>query len=135
MTTELSLPETAEAWWKLAQQMPRVAGPWQMHYTEEQRVQVMMVRRDIRTYEPVVMAYGPHFHIKNLDDPDRERRWWIAAFQGDSRFMGCAQRSQEEGGGGFHETIEKAQQAADAVLRQYGWLLVEEGKEQPCLAR
>ena len=134
-TTTWSRPETAEAWWELARQIPSVAGPWQMHYTEEQRVGVMMVRRDIRTYEPVVMVYGPHFHPMKRTPQENERCWWIAAFHGELSWMGCAQKDRAAGGGAFHETIELAQQAADWDLKKYGWLLVEEGREQPCLVR
>lgn len=133
---ETVLPTTAEDWWELAKKIPQVAGPWQMHYTEEQRVQVMMVRRDIRTREQVVMVYGPHFHPMGslLDRDPKERRWWIAAFHGYWSFLGCAQ-SEKPGGGAFHETIELAQEAADLALKKYSVLLVEEGREQPCLAR
>lgn len=125
---EIVLPKTAEAWWELAQKIPKVAGPWEEHCTEEQRVKVLRVRRDIRAYEKIVIVYGPHFHPMDINAAKRERRWWIAAFLGELNWMGCAQKSHEEGCSAFHETMEQAQQAADRKLTEYGWLLVE-GKQ------
>jgi hypothetical protein len=109
---------SATDWWKLARKMPSVAGAWEVYETDNQRVSTMRVRRNIRGLESVVMVYGPHVHVSEAGSG--ERRWWIAAFSGPLSYLGCAQGTN----GGFHESIEAAQQAADNLLVKNGWLLV-----------
>jgi len=111
---------SAADWWKLSYEIPDVAGAWELYETDEQRVKTMLVRRNIRGKKPVVIVYGPHIHVSSRSDEERERRWWIAAFHEPLSFLGCAQGTN----GGFHESIAAAQQAADALLVKYGWLLV-----------
>lgn len=126
------LPSTAEGWWELAKQMPEVAGPWEMDYTEEQRVGVMMVRRDIRTREPVVRVYGPLYlptspFYTDPNAPPHERRWWICAFYGRYSFIHVTDPERKTGA--HFDTILKAQRQADIEMKQYNWLLVGAEKE------
>lgn len=116
----------------MLKKMPDVAGPWEMHYTEEQRVKVMMARWDARDWtKKVVLVYGPLYlptspFYTATDPPKEERRWWVCSFFDRFSFINLR---NPEGHGAFFDSITKAQRAADIELKKYNWLLVGSERE------
>lgn len=123
----------AEYWWELLNDSPKIAGPWEKHWTEEQRVETMMVRRLPRCFcrEKVVMVYGPLFEVGDYG-PDAKRTRWLATLERGYEIHQLWEIpnhretvfNDAEHTGSF-SSMEAAMAGADERLKHEGWLLVE----------
>ena len=125
-------PKTPEEWWELLNSAPNVASPWHEYRTEDQRVNLMMVRRDSKLGrgEVVAIVYGPHFPVGDYQHrEEKDRTEWIVAFkQGYENGRGYGVDLK----GGFSyclpgrfTSVAAGMAAADEKLTKDGWLLVK----------
>jgi hypothetical protein len=115
---------TPDEWWELLGRAPKVAGPWAPSYYEEQRVRTIMERRCARHHgwylnghdddARLISVTGPHHHIMEREE-NQVARWWLIDVRGGPLWYLT--------GTGWYESLVAAQQAADRLLREHGWLL------------